>query len=493
MRGLRRGPPRTTLSVLWIVLGAGLLLRICAMALYTPTVFNYYGGDASRYMRLDFVGISGVFGDNAMPAGYPAFLALLRGISNWIPMTIAIQHLLGLAAAALLYAAAVRLGAPRWAALLPAVVVALSGDQIFLEHAVLTEALWMPTVALGMYCVARFVSADRGLRWLVAGGAILATAALVRNMTQVLPVVLALWAVLALPGTLSIRARHAAALLAPALLVVSTYLVVAGPVAGGYGGLSDNRGVILYGRVAQFADCAEFTPPEGTKLLCADTPPDSRAGPLFWKWEEGSPLLDKFHVDGFDPDHQAALFRFARAAIVNQPLDYARAVTKDVARFFAPGIGNARPFSGADPESMSFGSTTPYAQAQSRAELAAEFDKAYGGVGSGEASPAGRTLLGAYQTVFRVHGLLLLLLIALSIAGWAMARGATRAGASLFLVAGLTLLLWPALTWSYDARFAVLPAALLSVSAAIGLARIAARARLPERVRGKDSRPRAVA
>lgn len=462
-------------GALWAVLGLGLLLRIGVVVFYTPTVFNYYGGDSARYMRLSFSGSSGLFGDNAMPAGYPAFLAVLRHVEDWLPFTIMTQHLLGLAGAVLLYAAVRAVGAPRWAALLPVVVVALSGDELFLEHGIFTEALWMPLLALAMYLLARAISAERALWWLVAGGIALACSAIARNLSEALPILLAIWAAVALPGTATLRLRNALAVALPALAVLGAYLVVAKPIAGGFSGLSENSGFALYSRVAQFADCNKFTPPPGSEPLCVDTPPDRRPGPFYWAWSTESPLRSKFAFDMHDSEDQALLSRFAREALVHQPIEYAEAAGRDFVRFFAPDWGTPRPDSGTDEGAMSFESTAGAAQAVSPPELADQYEEAYSGVGDGLAAPAVRSVLGAYQALFRIDGRLLLLLIALGVVGSILGRGRARAGASLFLLSGLALLVIPPLFSSYDIRYTIPPINLFAASAAIGLAALSER------------------
>ena len=439
------------------------------MVFYTPSVFNYYGGDSARYMRLDFVGIDGIFGDNSMPAGYPAFLAALRSISTWLPLTVFIQHLLGLVTAALLYSSVVRLGASRWAALLPLVVVVFSGDQLFLEHGIFTEAIWMPALALGLYLVARAVPAIDARWWLVAGGAVLGVAALTRHVSQALPVLVALWAALALPGDRTTRVRNAVTVLMPAFLVLGCYFVVAKPIAGGYSGLVENQGLSLYGRTAQFADCDKFTPPKGTEALCVDTPPAARPGPFYWTFGTDSPIRTRIQFDSFNSADQDLLASFGRAAILNQPLDYTRAVARDLIRFVAPSAGIPRRDSGNDAESMSFESVVPTAQGASLEDLAQQYSETYSGVGDGVASSTARTVLGTYQSVFRVEGLLILLLIVLAGVGWVLGRGSIRAGAALFLLSGLLLLVFPPLFSSYDVRYAVPPIGLLATGAAFGL------------------------
>ncbi len=456
--------------MLWALLGAGLFIRIALMVTYTPAVFNYYGGDSARYMRLAFTGVTGLFDDAAMPAGYPAFLSLLRHIWASLPLTTAIQHLLGLVAAGLLYSAVVRVGAPRWAALLPAAVVLFSGDQLFLEHGIFTEALWMPALALAMYLLARALDAERSIWWLAAGGAVLGGSALIRHVSEVLPFLVAVWAAIALPGARSLRLKHAAAVLLPAIAVIGLYFVVSKSIAGGNSGIVENQGFALYGRVGQFADCTKFEPPSGTEPLCVDIPPDERPGPFFWTFGEESPLRTKISFDPADSEDQELLARFGRAAILGQPLDYAWAAARDLARFFAPGIGAPRPESGSDAEDMSFASTVPTAQGASLSELADQYDEAYSDVGDGTAGSASRGFWGAYQSLIRVGGLPLLGLVLLSLVGAVLARGAMRAGAALFLVCGLTLLVFPPMFSSYDVRYAVPPIDLFAAGAAVGLA-----------------------
>ena len=462
--------------VLWAILGIGLLLRIGLMLFYTPTIFNYHGGDSARYLRLSFTGVTPLFGDSGAPAGYPAFLDTMRFISAWLPFTVIVQHLLGLATALLLYGAVTRAGAPRWAALLPAIVVVFSGDHLFLEHGIFSEALWMPALALAMYLIASAISSSRPTYWLVLGGAALAISALFRNASDVLPVVLAVWAAFAIPGTRSVRLRNALALLVPAAIVIGTYALIA-EVAGGYTGLYENGGLSLYGRVAQFADCSKFTPPSGTSALCDDTPPTDRPGPFFWIFDPQSPIHTKLHIDALNRDDQALLSGFARAAVISQPLDYAWAAATDFARFFVPSIGSTRPGGGTGPEAMSFASTVPTAQGVTLPGQALQYSILYDGVGDGEAPSTSRDLWGWYQSLIRVSGYLTLLLIALAITGWVFGKEATRAGASLFLIGGLVLLAVPVLFSSYDPRYAVPSIDLFAAGAAFGLAPLVQRIR----------------
>jgi len=451
---------------LWVLLGLGLLLRLGAQVFYGSTVY-YYSGDATRYMRLSISGVSGLFGDNTMPAGYPAFLAIMRHIDSWLPLTILTQHLLGLVGAVLLYAAVRSVGTPRWAALLPVAVVALNGDELFVEHGVLTEALWMPLLALAMYLLARSIRDERPRRWLVAGGIAVACTALVRSVSDVLPVVAAIWAAIALPGLGSQRLKNAGAVLLPAIAVLGIYFVVSKPIAGGYSGLTEDSGFSLYARVAQFADCDKFTPPPGTRGLCVTTPPSERAGPFYWAWDPRSPLRTKFHFNNiFDSKKQEELGSFARQAIIHQPVEYALTVARDFSLFFIPGAGTPRPDSGQYEKDMSFGAV----DAATDSALADKYEEAYTGVGSGVPARAARDVFGGYQALFRIDGRLLFLLIALGLSGCFLGPTARRSGAALFLACGLVLLVLPPLVSSYDVRYALPPINLFAAAAALGVA-----------------------
>ena len=458
---------------LWAVLGLGLLLRIATLLFYGPVVY-YYSGDATRYMRLSVSGVHGLFGDNAIPVGYPVFLALLRHVDSWLPLTILTQHLLGLVGAVLLYAAVRVVGAPRWAALLPVAVVALNGDEIFIEHGILTEALWMPLLALALYLLARSIRDPRPRRWLVAGGIALAGTVLVRSISEPLPIVAAIWAAVALPGMGSRRLKNAAAVLLPAIAVVGLYLVIAKPIAGGHSGLNEDSAA-LYGRVGQFADCSKFTPPPGTRVLCVNTPDSERAGPFYWTWNPASPLRSKFgFVNYFDGKKQQELKEFAVEAILHQPVEYAIAAGRDFVHFFVP-WPVPRPESGIEERGMSFATVDPpYVET-----LATEYREAYTGVDRPVPSNGAKDIFGGYQSLFRVNGLLLLLMIVLGACGCFLGPAARRSAAALFLICGMVLLVVPPMFFTYDQRYALPSTNIFAAAAALGIAALVERFRRP--------------
>lgn len=473
----RTSAPRVWKPLLACV-AVGALLRATVLAISSPSVLTYYGGDSIRYLRLDASGFQGLFSDNAMPAGYPGFLQGLAALSDHLAFTTATQHILGVVAALLLFAAVRRADGGRPAALAAAGVVLLSGDQVFLEHGILTESLWFPLLALALFAVSGAIGeSHRRLRWLLIGGALIGLSALARHVSEVLLLVVAAWAALAFGGSVKARLTRGGAVLGPGLAILVVYYAVSVGLAGGYSGLTENSGFSLYGRTGQFADCTRFTPPKGTRALCSPIPPEQRAGTFYWQFNPKSPIYARIAFEAGSRSDQKLLGSFGRAAILHQPLDYARAVTKDLARFVVPDVGVERPDSGITPELMSFESTVPVAQAVNSATLARQFSEKYDGVGDGSASQASRTILGAYQSVFRLNGLLLLALLATASAGLVRGRGAARTGCGLFLSSSIALFVLPVATSAYDARYAVAPGHLLTAAAGLGLTALAARRR----------------
>ncbi len=272
---MRRVVFRPNLGLVVLLIG-GVAMRVFLMLEYRPAMlsnadsarFLYYAHDAERF-----------FHDSFAPTGYAAFLRFVRLISTRLEFTIVLQHLFGIAAALLLCAALRRVGAPRWASLIPAAVLLLSGDELYIEHALLSEPLFILLVAAGLYSAVRgltSVGADAAIS-LAGAGALLACAARVRGVGLVLVPVLVLWALLALPGGWRGRLTGAGAAAGGGVALLLLYVAVA-HAGHGHTGWSDVNGWSLYGRAAPFADCRKFTPPRGTRKLCQHTPPASRPG-----------------------------------------------------------------------------------------------------------------------------------------------------------------------------------------------------------------------
>ncbi|MFL5780598.1 MAG: hypothetical protein ACJ760_04725, partial [Thermoleophilaceae bacterium] len=155
---------------LLVLVAAGVALRALLMVDYRPAVLS--NPDSARFLHFAHYP-GGLFDDHFGPSGYAAFLKVTRAVWDRFEATIALQHLFGIAAALLLYAALRRAGVARWAALIPAAVGLLWGDLIYLEHAPLSESPFVLLAAGGLYSAVRGIEREgRWVAWLALAGAL---------------------------------------------------------------------------------------------------------------------------------------------------------------------------------------------------------------------------------------------------------------------------------------------------------------------------------
>ncbi len=418
------------------LLAAGVGLRAWALWSWRPAFIGYY--DTSPYVA---AARSGLFADPFRPAGYPAFLRALHALSDHVVAVTALQHALGIATALLLYAAVRPYS--RWAALLAPAVVLLDGFEVLVEHAVLSDSLFVFLLAAALLAAVR--------RMGLAAGALIALAASVRTVGLfVVPLVLLalLW-----PR----RWRTAALGTVAAVAVLGGYYAAEHAQVGATG-LSRAPGWSLYARVGQFADCTRFTPPAGTRALCETVDPARRPSTDFYYWAKQSPAQRAF---GAPPASDATVGRFARAALLAQPGDYLLTVARDFARYVWP--EHFRRARAGETQAQYLD------QARRPKELlfvGGELAGYYAGVPAARQTASELTL--AYVRGTEVSGVLLLILLALAAAAPFLARGEARRPAALFAATAFALLIVPVATQVYDARYAV--AALGPLAAAAGLA-----------------------
>ena len=314
MRGLVRTHP-----VFAGLLAAGFALRVVTFFAYRPALIYY---DSTRY--LDHV--HDLEPGALRPAGYPAFLKLLP--TDWeLAVVPAVQHLIGLAIAVLIYAVLLRLGLPRlWSALSTAPVL-LDGYQLNIEQYILSEPLFDLLLVGG--CVLLLWHRSPGIVAPALAGLSFAGALLTRAnaLLVVIPALFALW---------FLRARWtrpavlAAAFVVPVLAYAAWYESV-----NGYYGLNGYGGQFLYARVAQFADCDGLDVPDQERVLCEDTPRSERPTIDQYMWDNKiSPLYDVELEPGERRTEVGG--RFARRIILHQPFDYAEVVAKDFLYGFSP-------------------------------------------------------------------------------------------------------------------------------------------------------------
>jgi len=436
------------------------VLRVLLMVAYVPAILSY--PDESSYVE---AAAGSLFGNPFRPAGYSLFLRIVHVVSANLQFTIAVQHVIGLLTAVGVYALARRIGAGRWTALLPAALVAVSGDQLYLEHVLLSDGLYLTIIVLATYCALRVLDASperpgrmlAGLGWALAAGVAIAALTSVRTLGVALAPVLVLW-LLVVGGPKWRRRVLLAGLAAAACGLLLLGYAFAQKQATGVFGLSRFSGWPLYARVATFADCRKFTPPPGTRVLCQPTPSSLRPGPAFYIWNSRSPAERAF---GFPPAHGALLARFADAAILGQPLDYLYTASRDLLRYVYPHLVHG-PDWGTEPQLLTLNTRSRSIEALNRPSVQAYWHPPPVKLRHGILDALER-----WRSVFVIHGWMLAVSTVLALSGLALSPDRrTRQALALLTVGALVLLVVSVAVTNYDYRNGIPSSVLLLVAAA---------------------------
>jgi hypothetical protein len=456
-----RVPSRGRAIVILLVIAVA--FRIATMALYFPAVMMSV--DSPRFAR---VSPPDIFGDYWMPAGYAAFLKVLHVVSDQVWFSIAVQHLIGVAAGFTVYLAVRRLEVSPGLATLAAAVPLLSGDVLYLEHWFMSDVFLLDMTVFALAAAVYGLVPRMDTRWLVVSGSLAAAAALSRSVGTAVVLVIAGCAACWIRQGWRRRLIAGGAVVVGAAVIFGGYLLAFEIKNGRYLGMTDMAGWNLYARVAPFADCSRFTAPPGTRVLCERTPPDRRFGALGYVWDANSVARRNFEPVG--PKTGAPLESFAKQVILHQPGDYAVAVGTDLLRYVEPSAGSQRGYSGQGRELVSFGYRDPTIEKYVTSALAARYS------GTGVSAPGLHTLT-VNQQLFRVDRLWLLVFLILTVVGIWVLRGPTRLGVALFGATSVALYVLPTMTVSYDFRYGIPPGVLLAISGVIALAGLLDRAR----------------
>lgn len=446
--GRRIATPSTVVAAAFVA-GAG--LRVAFLVLYRPAFL----GDPDSGTYID-AAHHGLFSNAYDPAGYPLLIRFVHLIDPHLGALVVLQHVLGLATAALIYLAVRGETGSGLLGLLPAAVVLFDGYGLWVEHTPITESVFTFLVALALYLT--FAGLNRA-KLLVAAGAVVAAASVVRPVGLTMIPVFAGWVLWCRPGSRRIRAVSAAALVAPAVAGVAAYLLVQ-QAETGFFGLTRDSGRVLYARVATFADCSRFKPPAGTATLCERIPSAARGS--FNQYLTGSPdharpgapidrsISPAWRVFGPPPAGSSKLQAFALTVLVHQPLEYLGRVASDFHYYWAD---HHRAFIAAD------------AHVDPNVERAVTTYYATGpGVGN-----EGLGFLRWYGKSIEVIGPVTIALLLLPFTGALSVEQRSRRAAALFTATGWLLPLVADAVASVDPRF-ILPAyGPLAAATAIGV------------------------
>ena len=177
-------------------------------------------------------------------------------------------------------------------ALIPAAVVLLNGDQLYLKHFLLSESVFTVLIAGALYCTVRYRENVK-LKWLLGIGTLVSLASTFRTVGIFLIPAFLIAVLFAAPRGVRSRAVAVGVVGASAAALLLGYVGAQVQVTGEKG-LSRTGGWASYARTAQVADCRKFTPPPGTAALCEAKAPSDRNGANFYFHGKTSPARMAF-------------------------------------------------------------------------------------------------------------------------------------------------------------------------------------------------------
>ena len=329
-----------------LVLGAA-LRAVVLVAYYPALIFP----DSVRYLQYAHNFTAGQWSPDALrQSGYSVLIIPVMLLHDlWIiPL---VQHLAGLATAALVYAVLIRFGVRRWLATAATVPVLCDPLQLVLEQYVLSD-VWTAFLIMAALVVLVWRreerqeehgekeepgGKERGRRDRLpatACGLLLGAAVTFRAQALIMIVPAALYLLVAVRPWHRLLTRLAA--------LTGCFLI---PVAGYLGWFDASHGTpnfttfdgtFLYGRVVDFADCQGLSLPAYEKPLCPAQPTALRNAD-FYTWDPRSPQWTFQPPAGMSRD--AVVRDFSLRILRHQPLAYAEAAARDFGYGFSPARG----------------------------------------------------------------------------------------------------------------------------------------------------------
>jgi hypothetical protein len=446
-------------QLLCATLLAATVVRVIALAGYPPALWY---PDSLPYVHAALYPAP----YRIRPVGYSFMLQALRPFHSFM-LVIAIQHAMGIATGIAVYALLRRrFGLPDWAATLAAIPPLLSAYAIQIEHFVLSDA---PFAFLVTTAVVLVLWRPVPPVWSCAlAGLLLSAAALVRSEGLPLMVPFCVYLV-----TLLRSKRVIAGILLMCLAFAIPVFGYAKWFERTYGSfqLTTSTGAFVYGRISTFADCSVIKPPANERWLCLTLPPGQRTEPpQYYVWSPASPIQ---HGPGWE--FSTAVNRLAtdfdRRAIEAQPLAYLKAVLYSAFLSFHPnGTQDQYLFPVDAPDSL----RAVAARNDENYQDGARYDR--GSLSTRLVEPLAGWAR-EYQRFAVVSGWLLAVIMLAGLAGLASAWRRLGGPTLLPWLTGLVLLVTPAATSDFSARYVVASIPVLCIAAALGSKEIADRFR----------------
>ncbi|EIV93991.1 hypothetical protein [Frankia sp. QA3] len=310
LAGCRRGARRHV--VFGVLLAVAVAARVLVLVAYPPALM--YLGDSAAYLDQAW---RDLWPGDWRPSGYPIFLRILDGPSH-VTRIVVVQHLLTLAVAVALYAAALRAVRRPWLAALAAAPALLAPWVLDLGQFVLADSLFGVLVSAGVAVLAGW---ERPRAVAAAGAGLLLGAALCVRTVGYGPLTVAV-VVLVVDAVAARGHRTPVRAVAPVVAFVVAAAVPVGAYAGwsaaeGKGfAVSAHSGFFLYGRVAPFADCSTISRAD-LRTLCDPRPAGQRGAPVRYLWPADSPLRQGHRQ--IPPGREDLAGTFARGVVREQP------------------------------------------------------------------------------------------------------------------------------------------------------------------------------
>jgi len=298
------------------LLAAGLVLRVLTQLAYRPVLFYI---DTTRYLYN---------AEGMDPVGYKGPLRAILLVANFDAVA-AVQHLLGLAMAVVIYLLLLRRGVSRWLAALAIAPVLLDAYQLQQEQAVMPGTWFEALIVAGLAIL--LWQSRTSWRAVVAGGIVLGTSATFAQVGEalLLPAVIYL---LAAGGGWRQAVGKAAALCAAFALPILAYCTGSFLLTGDFF-LSHSGVTSFYGRMAAAADCGALRLPPAERAMCP-TPAQQALGPDWLEYGPGSPIRPYYSRLPRDETNRL-ITDFNRRVLTQQPQRVLTAYGRDVLKVFA--------------------------------------------------------------------------------------------------------------------------------------------------------------
>jgi hypothetical protein len=444
------------------------VIAACATALRVVVLLAYQQAlifpDSERYLQYAHNFIIGQWiPDWLRTSGY-SFLLIPAVLAHNLTSVVAVQHLLGLATAVLIYVTALHFGARRWVAALATIPVLFDPLQLDLEQYILTDvsATFLLVVALVVLVWKREAT---GKVAPAVAGLLIAVATLIResDLLVMIPMLVYLAVVIRPWRRLAIRA---ALMLAGCLLPVLAYLIWFQMWFNTFNFVTYNT-EFMYGRIAQFANCAGLSLPSYEQHLCPQQPPAQR-DPDFYMWDKQSPQVTLKPTDGLSKGQ--IINDFNSRILRHQPLTYLGVVANDVLYSFSPVRGD-----GPEKYPTRYHDFHPYFPGTNdKDEMAALHTYS----GSGPRVEHGLAdFLTDYGAHFWIPGPLLAAGLVAGLAGWAgigrARRSRLRAPCLLFSFGTIFAIVPPFIIATFDWRYELPQLSLIPIAAVLGVTAMA--------------------